>query len=303
VRNESKASCEYNVTEAVQCDLCPRRCEIKAGGTGVCGARGVEPPGTACESQRTVPAVLPTASLNYGKITSIALDPIEKKPLRRFHPGSLILSAGSFGCNLNCPWCQNHRIARARSDEASTQDIEPEALVKLAKEYLPLGNIGVAFTYNEPLIGYEYVRDVSGLLKEHGLKSVIVTNGYISSSYFLELLPLIDAMNIDLKSIRNEFYQNIGGDVETVKQNIKAAFEKCHIEITCLLIEGKNDTEDEMNEMTDFISSVSTGIPFHIARFFPRYKLEGSMPTQVEKMEEFKEIADKKLNHVYLGNI
>ena len=156
-------------------------------------------------------------------------------------------------------------------------------------------------------IGAEIFHNLKKVLKERGLKSVIVTNGYATPSYFESLLPLIDAMNIDLKSIKNEFYKDIGGDVETVKQNIKAASSRCHVEITCLLIEGKNDSEDEMQEMTDFIASVSPDIPFHISRCFPRYKFAEPAgqkePTDVNRMERFKEIADKKLKHVYLGNI
>ena len=284
-----------SVSSFATCDVCPRACRIAIGERGFCGARGtVSGPGEGHSS---------VVSLNYGKLTAISLDPIEKKPLRRFHSGQMILSVGSFGCNLNCPWCQNHHIARAVEEDVQIRELAPEELVKLAEEYVPLGNIGLAFTYNEPLISYEYVRDTSKILKERGLKSVLVTNGYIKSALFSELIGLIDAMNIDLKSVKKDFYKKIGGDPDTVMKNIKLAAEVCHVEITCLLINGENDTEDEMEEMTDFIASVSSEIPLHISRFFPRYKWDDRRSTDIEMMERFKEIADKKLKYVYLGNI
>jgi pyruvate formate lyase activating enzyme len=262
------------------------------GGLGFCAARGmaVHP----CTGEKNV------VSLNYGKLTSLALDPIEKKPLRHFHPGKKILSAGSFGCNLNCPWCQNHGIARAKEDDVPLYFIGPETLTDLAEKYIPEGNIGVAFTYNEPLISYEYVLDTSKLLKECGLKSVLVTNGYANPDKFAELLPQIDAMNIDLKSIRNDFYKKIGGGVDTVLTNIRAASKSCHVELTCLLIEGMNDTEAEMRDMVDFIASVSPEMPLHISRFFPRYELADRNATRIESIEEFEEIAVKKLKFVHL---
>ena len=284
-----------NDTPHAICDICPRGCHICEGATGICGARGLHTHHSTGENS--------VVSLNYGKIASIALDPIEKKPLKRFNPGKMILSVGSFGCNLTCPWCQNYRISRAKKDDLITQDVSPEKLVELALEQVPAGNIGVAFTYNEPLISYEYIRDVSQILKTLGLKSVLVTNGFANPEIFSSILPLVDAMNIDLKSIKDDFYQKIGGDVNIIKENIKAAAAVCHVELTCLLINGENDGEDEMKEMIDFIASVSENIPLHISRFFPLYKMEDREPTNIESMESFKRIADKKLKHVYLGNV
>ena len=284
-----------NDTQYIICDICPRRCHISECETGFCGARGLDINPSTGEKN--------LISLNYGKIASISLDPIEKKPLRRFHPGKMILSVGSFGCNLTCPWCQNYRISRAKKDDLVTQDVSPEKLSELAMEQVYAGNIGVAFTYNEPLISYEYICDVSRLLKTLGLKSVLVTNGFASPETFSSILPMVDAMNIDLKSIKENFYQKIGGDVNVVKKNIKAAAAVCHIELTCLLINEENDNEEEMQEMTDFIASISEDTPLHISRFFPQYEMKDKEPTRIESMERFKRIAEKKLKYVYLGNI
>ena len=279
------------------CDLCPHRCNIAPGGIGYCRARGVP-------NDTDIGADAPSlVSLNYGKLTSVALDPIEKKPLYHFHPGSMILSAGSFGCNLRCPWCQNHGISMAGPEGAVVREVGPNELTGLAEQYVPEGNIGVAFTYNEPLISIEYVRDTSRLLRERGLKSVLVTNGYINPEYFEGLLPLIDAMNIDLKSINKGFYARIGGDLDTVKRNIRLAAGNCHVELTCLLINGENDSEGEMEELTDFAASVSPEIPLHISRFFPRYRMKDREMTNIESMKKFEEIARRKLRYVYLGNI
>ena len=170
-----------------RCELCFHHCTLDEGQIGLCRARG-------CRGGKIV-------SLNYGKLTSLALDPIEKKPLRRFHPGSLILSVGSFGCNLRCPFCQNHEISMASDGEIQTVMVTPEQLAAKAAELVPQGNIGVAYTYNEPLIGYEYVRDCAALIHERGLANVLVTNGTIETAPWRALLPFLDAINIDLKGV------------------------------------------------------------------------------------------------------
>jgi len=215
----------------------------------------------------------------------------------------MILSVGSFGCNFRCPWCQNSFISTAGEGDVETQEIGPEALTALAENYVPVGNIGAAFTYNEPLINFEYVRDTSQRLKERGLKTILVTNGYIYPKYFEELLPLVDAMNIDLKGISGGFYKKIKGDIEIVKQNIRSAAARCHIELTCLLMNGENDSEYEMEEMTDFIASISPEIPLHISRFFPRHEMLDKEQTQIASMKKFEEIAGRQLKYVYLGNV
>ena len=277
------------------CKLCPHNCEIAPGGKGFCQSRGV--PARPNGNEEGV------ISFTYCKLTSIVLDPIEKKPLYHFYPGSKILSIGSYGCNLRCPWCQNHVISMAKSSDVETHGIGLENLVELAEKYVPNGNIGVAFTYNEPLINFEFVRDASALLKERGFKSVLVTNGCIEPVFFNELLSTIDAMNIDLKSISHDFYYKIGGDLHTVQQNIIAAAARCHVELSCLLINGENDSENEMNLMTSFIASVSPDIPLHIIRFFPRYLMKDHKPTTLESMKKFERIAKQQLKYVHLGNV
>ena len=270
-------------------------CSIAPGGVGACRARGLL--NHPCTGDQSV------VSLNYGKLASVALDPIEKKPLYRFHPGSTILSVGSFGCNLRCPWCQNHGISMAHENDVATSYIDPKGLADLAEEYKPQGNIGVAFTYNEPLISFEYVYDTAKILKQRGLISILVTNGCANPDYFEKLLPFVDAMNIDLKSMDPDFYKKIGGDLKIIQNNIRAAAGRCHIELTCLLINGENDSEIEMEEMTDFIAGVSPEIPFHISRFFPQYRMKDRAPTDIRTMRRFAEIAERKLSFVYLGNV
>ena len=174
------------------CELCPHRCELEEGQTGFCRAR-----------QNRDGQII---SINYGKVTALALDPIEKKPLRHFYAGKNILSVGSFGCNLRCPYCQNHTISMANAAQTVSCYISPEELVVRALERIPDGNIGIAYTYNEPLIGYEYVRDCAMLAKEKQLKNVVVTNGCIAEEAFQKLLPWIDAWNIDLKGFKNASY-------------------------------------------------------------------------------------------------
>ena len=217
------------------CELCFHHCDLFEGQTGLCRAR-------VCRDGAVVP-------LSYGKLTSLALDPIEKKPLRRFHPGSLILSVGSFGCNLRCPFCQNHEISMVGEGELEMAELSPEALADKALELRHCGNIGVAYTYNEPLVGYEYVRDCAALIHERGMVNVLVTNGTIEDAPWRALLPLIDAVNIDLKGFTPEWYKRLGGDLETVKCSIRLAAEQCHVEVTTLLIPGENDSVEEVRAL------------------------------------------------------
>ena len=239
-----------------RCELCFHHCVLDEGQTGFCRAR-------ACQAGKIV-------CLNYGKLTSLALDPVEKKPLRRFHPGSLILSVGSFGCNLRCPFCQNHEISMAGDSGIPTVEVSPEQLAAKAAELVPHGNIGVAYTYNEPLIGYEYVRDCAALVHEQGMVNVLVTNGTVEEEPWRALLPLIDAANIDLKGFTPAWYRRLGGDLETVKRSIALAAERCHVEVTTLLIPGENDSEEEIRELARWLASINSEIPLHLSRFFPR---------------------------------
>lgn len=269
------------------CELCFHHCQLDEGQTGFCRARG----------NRNGKIV----SLNYGKLTALALDPIEKKPLRRFHSGSLILSVGSFGCNLHCPFCQNAGIAAVGS-EAYTQDCSPEQLVQEALRLREQGNIGIAYTYNEPLVGYEYVRDCAELVHQAGMLNVLVTNGTIEEGPWKALLPLLDAVNIDLKGFTSDWYRRLGGDLATVKRSIDLAAQHCHIEVTTLIVPGENDSEDEMRALSAWLASVSPEIPLHVSRFFPQHQMQDRPPTPVQTVYRLAEVARERLRYVYTGN-
>ena len=273
---------------SVTCELCFHHCRLEEGQAGFCKAR-------TCRNGAVVP-------LNYGKLTSLALDPIEKKPLRRFHPGSLILSVGSFGCNLRCPFCQNYEISMAGEAEIQTVEVSPAQLAGQAAELRARGNIGAAYTYNEPLVSYEYVRDCAELVREQGMVNVLVTNGTIEEGPWRTLLPLIDAVNIDLKGFTPAWYRRLGGDLETVKRSIALAAEQCHVEVTTLLVPGENDSAEEIRELAQWLASISPEIPLHLSRFFPRYRMIDHPPTPVEQVYKLTEMAQEYLSYVYTGN-
>lgn len=278
--------------EQVLCDVCPKFCKLREGQIGFCRAR-------SNIGGKIVP-------INYGQATSLALDPIEKKPLMRFCSGTYILSYGSYGCNLRCPYCQNASISMAGPDNCPHRLITPEGLTDLAVDLSKQEprNIGVALTYNEPTVCFEFIRDTSKLLHEAGLKSVVVTNGGLVRKYADELLPHVDALNIDLKGFSNEFYRYVKGEFDTVKEFIKAAVEhKCHVELTTLVIPTKNDDPEEIGREVEWIASISPEIPLHLSRFFPRYKVDDLPPTPAETIYRLKDIAEKKLKYVYTGNL
>lgn len=275
------------------CQVCMHHCQLEPGQYGICRARKNENGDILCE--------------NYGQATSLALDPIEKKPLNMFHPGSLILSVGSYGCNLRCPFCQNHEISMAGADASDTVYISPEALAREAMKYQRRGNIGIAFTYNEPLIGWEYVYDTAKLLKEAGMKTVLVTNGTASPEILEKLLPLSDAMNIDLKGFTEQYYRKLGGDLNAVKEFILQAAAFCHVELTTLIIPGENDSIAEMEEEARWIASIKTvntsgQVPLHVSRFFPQYHMTDRLPTDVKQVYLLADIARKHLKNVFTGN-
>ena len=279
------------------CEVCFRHCELKEGQTGFCGAR-------ICAGGKVTAA-------NYGRVTALALDPIEKKPLRRFMPGSYILSVGSYGCNLRCPFCQNHEISWSRQAMrfADTAElIMPDKLAAAAKRYRSRGSVGVAFTYNEPLIGYEFVRDTGRLVKEAGMFNVLVTNGTAELSVLREIAPYIDAMNIDLKGFTDRYYRDVlGGDRGMVMRFIEQAVKTSHVELTTLIIPGENDSEEEMRRMCEWICSLSgivpgNKIPLHISRFFPRFHMTDKNATSVTKVYRLAEVAAEQLQYVYTGN-
>ncbi len=279
------------------CNVCFRHCKIEENSTGFCGAR-------TCKNSELVAA-------NYGKLTALALDPIEKKPLKMFHPGSKVLSIGSYGCNLRCPFCQNSSISWSQNafeykDKADYYS--PEEIVKAALDLRSRGNIGLAFTYNEPLIGYEFVRDTAKLSKEAGMKNVLVTNGTATLDILNEISPYIDAMNIDLKAFTPSFYKNLlDGDFQMVKDFITAAVQFCHVELTTLIIPGENDSEEEMREQAAWIAGIekqfNKKIPLHITRFFPAFKLTDKEPTPVSTIMNLVKIAKENLEFVFAGNV
>ena len=276
------------------CNVCFRHCDIGEGKPGFCGAR-------TCRDGRIIAS-------NYGRITALALDPIEKKPLSRFHPGSNILSVGSYGCNLRCPFCQNSDISwsdRALTMGETAGRMSPEELADAAESLKPKGNIGIAFTYNEPLIGYEFVRDTAKLVKEKGMMNVMVTSGTAELFVLDELLPYIDAMNVDLKGFTDRYYNEIlSGDRKMVMDFIEKAAKHCHVELTCLIIPGENDTDEEMREMCSWIVGLEGGadIPLHISRFFPQFKMTDRGATDVAAIYHLAEVAREQLKYVYTGN-
>lgn len=276
------------VGTAAACPVCPHHCRLMDGQYGRCGARKNENGKIICD--------------NYGKVTALALDPIEKKPLRHFFPGSMILSVGSYGCNLSCPFCQNHEISMARSENTGWRMMRPEELADLAEDCRGRGNIGVAFTYNEPLAGYEFVRETARLVHERGMKNVLVTNGTAKLPVLEELLPYIDAMNIDLKGFTEEYYRKLGGSLETVKEFIRRAAKECHVELTTLIVPGENDSAEEMEREAEWIASVDSEIVLHVTRFFPRYRMTDRKATDVEEVYRLRDAAGKYLKYVYTGN-
>ncbi len=291
------------------CQVCFRHCDISEGGKGFCGARG-------CRDGIVT-------ALNYGRVTALNLDPIEKKPLARFLPGSMILSVGSYGCNLRCPFCQNSDISWSAEalSLSSAEDTElkayglryisPEELCDLAESCKKRGNVGVAFTYNEPIIGYEYVRDCAKLIRKKGMVNVLVTNGTAEIGVLEEVLPYIDAMNIDIKGFTDDYYERLlGGNRKMVMDFISRSVKKCHVELTTLIIPGENDSEEEMRRLTSWIAGledefgnvVGRKIPYHISRFFPRFHMTDRNATDVKKVYRLAEVAREKLDHVYTGN-
>ena len=278
----------YSIDDGgVRCGLCPHRCLIPEGMAGRCLARANRDGSLVAEG--------------YGQVTSMALDPVEKKPLYYFHPGRHILSVGSYGCNMSCPFCQNHDISQER---ARAKYVSPIELADAAAESAVSGdNIGVAFTYNEPLISAEYILDAAPLLKERGMNVVLVTNGYANPEVISDLLPWVDAVNIDLKAFADEFYKRCGGSLEPVKYSIEAFAACCHVELTTLIVPGWNDDPDMMAAQADWIASVSPDIPLHLSRFFPRYRMAGADPTAISSLKKLEAIAKDRLRYVSLGNV
>ncbi|HUV05266.1 MAG TPA: AmmeMemoRadiSam system radical SAM enzyme [Armatimonadota bacterium] len=283
----SGIECRYyeRVGESVRCLLCPQSCTIAPSRAGFCRTR------------LNVEAKLYLTT--YGQCSSIHLDPIEKKPLFHFYPGSQILSLGSLGCNLACRFCQNWQISQSSSP---TRYVSPEEAAQRASS-VP-GNVGVAYTYNEPLVWYEYLLDAASAVRKAGLKNVLVTNGEINEGPLRELLALIDAMNIDVKSMDEEFYRSLSsGKLAPVLRTVEIAHESgCHVEITNLLIPGSNDRPDQIQRLIDWVAELDPRIPLHFSRYHPEYKMTAP-PTPAEKLMNARSAALQKLKYVYVGNI
>ena len=282
------------------CEVCFRRCALKENETGSCGARRMLD--GSCKA------------LYYGQITGLALDPIGKKPLNQFYPGSTVLSVGSLGCNLHCSFCQNHEISQRDADGEFSAGVRlclPWQLAEKAEKYRSWGNIGVAYTYNEPLVCFEYVEDTAKLVREKGMKNVLVTNGCVQPWVLDRVSPYIDAMNIDLKGFTDRYYREVlKGDRGTVMDFIREAVKRCHVELTTLIVPGENDSEEEMLELSSWVASLTgvyggkqgRDIPLHVSRFFPRYRMTDRSATDVKKVYALAEAAEKNLRYVYKGN-
>ena len=273
--------------ERVHCLLCPQDCRIAEGRVGICRVR------------KNVGGTLRT--INYAQVTSAGMDPIEKKPLYHFHPGSSILSLGTWGCNLGCMFCQNYGISQG---EPATQTLSPEQAVKAALDARSRGNIGIAYTYSEPIVWYEYVRDTAKLAHEAGLRNVLVTNGLIREEPLEELLPLIDAMNVDIKAMDDAFYRKLCGmrSGEQARRTVEAAWGRCSVEITNLLVTDENDAEEQVRALVDWAVSVSEDLPLHLSAYRPMYKMTAPA-TPIDRLQRAAEIARERLNFVYVGNV
>lgn len=236
---------------------------------------------------------------NYGRVSALALDPIEKKPLYHFYPGAMILSVGTVGCNLSCQFCQNWELSQ---DEVETEKFSPAQLVELAVGLQEKGNIGLAYTYSEPLVWFDFILETARLAKKEGLKNVLVTNGYINLQPLAELLPYFDAVNLDLKGPDAFYRKHCGGRLDPVLKTAGRLAAEVHLEVTSLLIPGENDQPAAIKTLTAFLAGLDRKIPLHFSRYFPRYRM-AIPPTPLATLEEAYRIARAELPYVYLGNI
>jgi pyruvate formate lyase activating enzyme len=253
-------------------------------GKGICGVR---------ENKKGV-----LYTKNYGLISSIGIDAIEKKPLYHFKPGTEIYSIGSIGCSFTCSFCQNYRIAKERPEHMLVMKPE-EVIEKVLEKRLS----AIAFTYNEPTVWYEYMYDIAKLAKENNLSTVCVTNGFISLEPLKKLVDLIDAFNVDLKFFEENDYRRLcGGSLGPVLKSIEFIVGKSHLEVTNLVIEGENDQMKEINKLAKWLGELSPSIVLHLSRYFPTYKMTNP-PTKIETLIEAKSTAKRHLKYVYIGNV
>jgi pyruvate formate lyase activating enzyme len=273
------------------CTTCPHACCLNEGFYGLCRSR--------CGSHDEV------VPQGYGRITSLALDPIEKKPIARWRGGTTVLSLGSYGCNMNCPFCQNASIAHAGPDDVAWREMTPDEVVAMALDLRGRRCIGVAYTYNEPLVNWEFLRDTAVLAHEAELVNVLVSNGMANEAVLDEVAPLIDAANIDLKCFTDEGYCSLGGDLSTVKHAIEvfSAQRSCHLEVTTLVVPGLSDDEAQVEAMARWLASLDTDITYHLTRFFPQHRMRDAAPTPIPVLYRLADIAERYLPHVVLGNI
>lgn len=277
---------------SLRCDVCPRGCTLAPGAVGACRARGNA-------GGRIQP-------LAYGRLTAIAIDPVEKKPLARWKPGSSVLSVGGYGCNLRCQWCQNASISQVGEDGVPWREVSPAELAAaaVAAHERDERMVGVAYTYNEPLVCWEYVRDAARLVRAAGLCNVLVSAGCVSARVADEVAPLVDAANIDLKSIRPRTYERLGGDLRTVQATIERLCSEpgCHVEITTLVVPGVNDTREEMAELAAWVAGVDPEVVLHVSRFHPAWRKTDVGLTPVPLVYELADMAREHLHHVRTGN-
>jgi pyruvate formate lyase activating enzyme len=268
----------------VRCELCPHRCALPEGKSGLCKTRRNE------GGRLDLPY--------YGLVSSLAIDPIEKKPLHHFLPGSSIFSAGFVGCNMHCPFCQNWHISQEAP--AELESIGPETLVEAA---LRSGTPSIAYTYSEPSIHFEYLIAAMTSARSAGLKNVLVTNGCINPAPARELLSLTDAVNVDLKAWSQAVYsKTLGGDRDTVLEFLRIAASLCHVEATTLVVSGVSDDRRDIAAVADFLASLSPELPLHLSAYHPAWK-ESSPPTSPGLLAELAGIAREKLRYVYIGNV
>jgi pyruvate formate lyase activating enzyme len=274
----------------VACQLCPNQCVLDEGEIGLCKAR------------QNIEGKL--YSLVYGRSVTQHVDPIEKKPFYHFLPGAKVYSFATTGCNLSCLYCQNWDIAQRFPDDVQSRSLLPEQAVEEAKSS---GSDMIAFTYNEPIVWYEYMLDTAMLAKKEGLKTVMVSNGYINPQPLEKLLPYLDAVKIDLKGFNNDYYMKyVGGKLEPVLNTLKIIKDSgVHLEIVTLLVTGKNDSRQEIEKQCDWIyENLGSDIPVHFSRYHPTYKLSNLAPTPEETVKKARQIClDRGLKYVYTGNI
>lgn len=274
---------------AVRCHLCHHNCLIPKGGSGVCCARTLSHTGDFI-------------SPHLGRFAAVAIDPIEKKPLRRWRPGTRIYSLGSIGCNAFCPFCQNHALAQpdGAMKTFSLEDIPASDLLERVRK---AGLSSVAYTYNEPTLQAEYIFAAAPLLREHGIASVMVTNGLFGERPRGEIVRLVDALNIDVKTFDGATYRRLGGNLDVVRANVEYLVRhEVHVEITSLVVPGVSDSRKDFAAMVDWLAGLSSEIPLHISRYFPAYKYTAP-PTHIPLMEKFAEYARSRLKYVYMGNV